>query len=535
MTNYSQGTRKVSKTSQSKPIPGRESDMAQNNAGGYSFTLDKWSVLNRFLILGVETPTYYSSAQDLIKLNTINLDACIKEDASRVLKTILEISITGRASKQDPTIFALAKIFNSANNKAKREAEEVFSQICRTGTHLFMFSYYLNEMRGWGRAVRKAVSNWYNMDVNRLEYQITKYQGRSVEKSNNKFTHKDVLRLGHIKPASEMHNEVFRYIIKDEIPEHSDYIKAVEKLKGITNVKNINEAIKLIEEYRLPQEVWPNELKNEKMLWRSALKDMPLTAMIRNLGKMSSIDVFDKSNIDLVISKLTDQEYIRKSRVHPMTILTALMTYMQGHGLKGSLSWNVHKDIAYSLDKAFYLAFGNVTPTGKRTLLALDVSGSMGSPMNQNSVLTCRDASAAMALITANVEEDYEIVGFQRSLTKLNITPDQTLKDAIKVVSGLPFGGTDCSLPMLWALESGKKFDAFVVYTDNETWAGRTHPSQALKQYRNKTKINARLAVVAMTPTNFSIADPKDGGMLDVVGFDTATPEILSSFIRGEI
>jgi 60 kDa SS-A/Ro ribonucleoprotein len=36
-----------------------------------------------------------------------------------------------------------------------------------------------------------------------------------------------------------------------------------------------------------------------------------------------------------------------------------------------------------------------------------------------------------------------------------------------------------------------------------------------------------------MTATNFSIADPNDASMLDVVGFDTATPNLTSDFVRG--
>ena len=45
--------------------------------------------------------------------------------------------------------------------------------------------------------------------------------------------------------------------------------------------------------------------------------------------------------------------------------------------------------------------------------------------------------------------------------------------------------------------------------------------------------IPARLIVVAMTATGFSIADPEDAGMLDVVGFDTAVPNLISEFSRG--
>ena len=45
-------------------------------------------------------------------------------------------------------------------------------------------------------------------------------------------------------------------------------------------------------------------------------------------------------------------------------------------------------------------------------------------------------------------------------------------------------GGTDCALPMLHAKKKKLEIDVFIVYTDNETWYGRVHPSAALRQYR---------------------------------------------------
>ena len=93
-------------------------------------------------------------------------------------------------------------------------------------------------------------------------------------------------------------------------------------------------------------------------------------------------------------------------------------------------------------------------------------------------------------------------------------------------------GGTDCALPMLWALDKKLKADAFVVLTDSETWAGEIHPVQALRDYRAKMNVPAKLIVIGMVSNNFSIANPDDGGMLDVIGFDTATPQLISDFIR---
>ena len=147
-----------------------------------------------------------------------------------------------------------------------------------------------------------------------------------------------------------------------------------------------------------------------------------------------------------------------------------------------------------------------------------------------------------MALVTAATETSWQIVGFtalgsasssrQAALTSLPIGPSMRLAQAVAKTANLPFGGTDCALPMLWALGKGIRADAFVVYTDSETWAGSIHPVQALRAYREKTGIAAKLVVVGLVSNGFSIADPSDAGMLDVVGFDTAAPAVIADFVR---
>jgi 60 kDa SS-A/Ro ribonucleoprotein len=201
--------------------------------------------------------------------------------------------------------------------------------------------------------------------------------------------------------------------------------------------------------------------------------------------------------------------------------------------VKGSLTWNPVSQVVDALDKAFYLCFGNVEPVGKPMELCLDVSDSMtwndvaGMPG-----INPRVASAAMALITANVEPQARIMAFCDSLVPVDISPRQRLDDVIRTIKGLRMGATNCSLPMTDALRAQRKVDTFVVYTDNETYAGSIHPSQALEQYRREMGIPAKLVVVGMTANGFTIADPNDAGMLDVVGFNTATPSLISGFAR---
>jgi 60 kDa SS-A/Ro ribonucleoprotein len=102
----------------------------------------------------------------------------------------------------------------------------------------------------------------------------------------------------------------------------------------------------------------------------------------------------------------------------------------------------------------------------------------------------------------------------------------------VRIIGGLPAGGTDCSQPILEAMKQKLDVDTFVVYTDNETSAGKIHPAQALQKYRQQSGRAAKLVVVGMISNGFSIADPADAGMLDVVGFDSSTPQIISDFAR---
>ena len=263
-----------------------------------------------------------------------------------------------------------------------------------------------------------------------------------------------------------------------------------------------------------------------------------MTAMIRNLGTMSKIGLIKPlSDAEkLVFQRLTDAERLRGSKVHPIQILSALRTYSSGRGVRSAASWNVSTKVVEALDEAFELSFGAVEPAGTRHLLGLDVSGSMSwGEIAGVPGLSPSAATAALAVVAARTEPWTAIMGFADSFRDLGITAKDRVDVATRKVSRLTFGSTDASLPMTWALQNKIQVDTFVVMTDNETWAGNIQPVQALEKYRQATGIGAKLIVVGMTSTGFTIADPNDAGMLDVVGFDGATPALMAKFAKGEI
>src|SRR5205823_2306010 len=99
-----------------------------------------------------------------------------------------------------------------------------------------------------------------------------------------------------------------------------------------------------------------------------------------------------------VVAKIGDVERLRAARIHPIAVLAALKTYAQGRGERGKGTWTPVQPIVNALDAAFYVSFGNVEATGRRWLLALDVSGSMAmGTIAGIPGLTPRVATAAMA------------------------------------------------------------------------------------------------------------------------------------------
>ncbi len=207
--------------------------------------------------------------------------------------------------------------------------------------------------------------------------------------------------------------------------------------------------------------------------------------------------------------------------------------FAAGEGVRSNSAWDPIPTIVDALDDAFYLAFDNVVPTNKRWLLALDVSSSMSWGSIAGSMLTPAEGAAAMAMVIARSEPRHHITAFSHTMVRLHVSASQRLPDILGVTKKMAFGGTDCALPMVYAKERGLDVDVFVVITDNETWAGRIHPPyQALQDYRRKTGIPAKLVVIGMASTKFSIADPTDGGMMDVVGFDASVPTLITDFAK---
>ena len=254
---------------QSMPLPGQ----VPNSAGGYSFAVDDFTRLRRFLVLGSEGGTFYVSEKKLGKSNAEAILRLIKSGAGpEVVKEIQRYSLDGRTPKQDPILFALALCARDDDPETKKAAYEALNSICRIPTHLFNFVSYAQSLSvgtGWGRAHRRAIQNWYSTKTPKsLAMAVTKYQQRDG------WSHRDLLRLCHLKAETPGLGCVLKYVVKGYDESEKEYGSSGEVeevmsfLLAVETAKHCDERylVQLIQEKGLVREHVPSTHLNSKLV-----------------------------------------------------------------------------------------------------------------------------------------------------------------------------------------------------------------------------------------------------------------------------
>jgi 60 kDa SS-A/Ro ribonucleoprotein len=535
MPNYKFVTQRSKNTPQNQPIPGRESEMIQGRSGGVAFDIGIWSMLRRCLLIGTAQSTYYAGKQELTDDFIQVLKEAISTDPHKVAQEISYAS-DGRAINNSAPIFALVLLSMGESPEAKKAFLEIFPQVVRTGSHFYEWLSYTKSLRGFGKIVKEAGRNWLSKDnVKGLAYQLLKYQQRQG------FTHRDALRLFHLKPPTDEHNQLFKWVVKgwedlpNEIPNQAlAQIWWYEWLK-----RNPEQTHKAIAEGHLTHEMAAPVGKMDQQAWQLLFNEMPIGAMLRNLGSLTEIGVLradQPQNLDRVEQVLNSATYLRKGRIHPIDALKALKTYQSGGSIgRSKKNWTPVPRIVDILEKTVELSFDVQESTGKVFMHAVDVSGSMSGGVVESVGLSCCEIATTMALVTAKAEKNYCIRGFATDFRDLHITAKDSFSSALAKASNQNFGGTDASVAYDWMIKNAFKADIVCFWTDSESWAGRRHPSQALAEYRSKVNPNIKAVYVTLAPYQLTLVDPKDPLSWDMGGFDPGIPRLIQMLATGEI
>ncbi|PZG22230.1 TROVE domain-containing protein [Nonomuraea aridisoli] len=540
-------------TPQTQPIPGR-TDQVKNAAGGYVFGKDLWRRLEDFLILGTTGGTYYVGEDKLTAENAGVLFEAIAEDGPRVVRLLTEISTARppRAPKQRPALFALAACYAKGDADTRQAAKTVLAKVARTTDHLAQFFGYYKNLGGKptsrgtaptvGRSLRTALGSWFLAgSADDVAFKACKAMQRKTPQGEA-FALRDVLRIAHPAADDAQRRTLFGWIagnVSDD--EARDELPAVDRFLTAKAVTSVDDAVRVVTEARVPWEFLPDAMLRAPEVWEALVDTVGMTALIRNLARMTRIGTL-KPMADATtraVARLTDRDAILKARIHPMDAWLAMRVYASGQAQPNPRAdrqtWHPVPAVLDALEETYELAFGTVEPSGKRLLVAVDSSGSMswggGVHVGASPIGSPYEVGCAMAVMLARIEKgNVHVIDVDTNVHASKVTPRTNLRE---IASWQPSGGgTDLSLPFAWAARRRMNVDGVVVFTDNETWAGRAHPTQALDVYRRTVNPQVRVVVAAMTAAGYSIAAPRDEGVLNVAGMDASLPLIVNGFVR---
>ena len=303
-----------------------------------------------------------------------------------------------------------------------------------------IMSYYIKK---YGKPIPNALKKATAAQLNKFnEYQFAKYNGGSKE-----LKVRDVLRIVHPKPVSAEQSALFKKIITDTL--ETPYTWETE-LSARGNTK----------------EVWEELISSGKIGYM---------ALMRNL---SNILKSGAENVDTVYKTLVDPEAVHKNKQLPFRYFSAYRALTE-HSLCTSKVMSV-------LESAIKTSCDNMERISGKTLIAVDVSGSMQGQLTSKSTVRYADIGCLIASIANYVCDDSEIVAFDTELK--NVTLPQTngiISNSISMrIDG---GGTDILLPIQWALDKKKKFDRIIMISDNQLNSWSTSGYYYNSRYDHRT------------------------------------------------
>ncbi|XP_061192271.1 RNA-binding protein RO60-like [Saccostrea echinata] len=552
----------------------------QNQVGGYVYQNNPEGQLRSFICTGSSSRNYRVRSHEPRLEDVPCVSQLIQQGKGKnIVQLLIHFSEGYRTRKDDPLLFVLAICCRSNDIETKKSGYSALNSICRIPTQLFRFLDFYKKIgiaqllsKGWGSAHRKAICDWYlsyGTDEGKLKLlalHITKYCKRYG------WRHKNVIRLAHLKVKEE--NPVLKYLVIVAVKgkKYADSTKFLQKqmeqehfqnslLKEIVDIlsvieiakitKDVAQTKRLILKHRLVREQLPTSCLNDIGIWLALARHMPLTALVRNLGKMSKLELFKRRTSaeeeicfeeHLIIDKLKNKELLAKEMVHPFTYMLALSQYKKGENHSGKLKWPVYPQICSALEEGLYLSFINIKPTKKRFLLALDISKAMEESVNVVGAPTLQalEVAAFMSTLAIKTENNCEAIVFKgENVDVLPVSSSNTIEEVTENIRTLAHPMTDIpadpSWPFKYAIEKKKEYDIFVIYTDSNASLGNPHPSQALQFYRQATgNKEVRLVVCNLACSDVSIGDTEDPLTLTVCGFDSYVPQIISDFLNRE-
>ena len=419
-----------------------------NHSGFDAYRMpDKAKLITQVLTSFFDEKKFYGDNSDDIKET---LKRVIKDDPEFVSK----LAVYARREFNMRSISHVLTAYLAHEVEGKPYVKETVRGVTVRGDDVTeIMSCYISEFgKPIPNSLKKGIANAFKgFD----EYTLAKYKG-----TGKSVTMADILNLCHPKPANRDQEILWKKVLEGELD--------------------------------IP-ETWETELSahgNNKETWEKLLNDNAVgyMAMLRNLRNI--VDA-NPSNIGKVYAKIANPEAVRKSKQLPFRFLSAYKALIES-GFYGNSVW-VKSKLMDALEDAIKASLDNLPKIPGKTLIAIDVSGSMSSPISNRSEMTCSEVSTLMGIIASKLCEESIVWSFDTSLHPFDISRRAGILYST-VNEHRCGGGTNMGIPFLEMMDKHIDVDRVIILSDNECnrsydWCGRRDkPVQSLAdEYRRKS------------------------------------------------
>ncbi len=445
----------------------------KNRQGHAAYSLDKWlKLLTMLNTLKLENQFYRSENETMRELKLV-VDECAKEDTYLVAQCIVYSRCVGEGMRSINHLAASYLAPHCAGQEWAKRFYGLWNKRTKSGGTIFRPDDMAEIIACFSAMNKTKVTNsmkkGFASAIENLDsYSLLKYKNPMI----------DVINLVHPRPEKssaivEVNGERISAIdaIMKGLSVSADTWEVAQSDAGQEVAKAVkegkidkNEAEKILKEAKA--ENWDSLLNEGKLGILAALRN------IRNILKTSA----KESTIDSLCKLLSDSDAIRKGKIMPYQMDLAHEVTISEFSNSDS------RKVAQALLKGFEAAVPNLAEMlPGRTLVMVDFSGSMGTPMTDGSrsgkryKSTCMDKAALIAAtIAKGTNADVIRFGSSAEYVKWNAN-----SDVFSIAKNMrrDMGGTSLASAWREAQNSGRKYDRVFILSDNECNRGSSYSS----------------------------------------------------------
>lgn len=296
-----------------------------------------------------------------------------------------------------------------------------------------MLAYWISR---YGRKIPKAVKRGVADAVNRVynERAALKYDGK-----DRVWRMGDVVEMVHPKPDAEWRKALYKYLL--DVRHHPENVGAeivalpmIVANRGLSEIPVGKRRELLADPERLASagmtwEALSGWLQGpmDAQAWEAIIPSMGYMALLRNLRNFDEAGI-SRATQRLVASKLEDPEQVAKSRQFPFRFFSAYLN-------APSMTWG------QSLEEALNLSCQNIPDLSGKTLVLIDVSGSMRDTLSARSSVQRWQAGAVFAGAMHRKAADTTIVCFGQHNARLDASRSTAVLKVVQTVKQVVFSG----------------------------------------------------------------------------------------------